>query len=1130
MGELVRHPVMELSIDGQSTPRAISARITKGLNQRYSTAEAVMPWPFPSWLRQWSAVHINGGGSIDQSSLRFNGRFLDPTIQHWLPRGQFLFGSELSRAENWHPPVINSLAGLTDIEAIELILDNVGVPHGTIEGHGKRIADVTTAAVTWDQGTDAISMIDQIDRQVGLGYRLFDDGLQIIRKFIPLSPNSLDPVYTFTTGENCFNMTMRRTRIKPAGLVTINGDGVSATGSSGIESNLPNTPYTRQWLMIQQQAFDEDIVSAEEVSLFMLAKMTRNLISVTVPTWIDRRFAPGDVVMLRDPILTLSQVFYVQQAIESWEGAQYRQLIECISELDERENEFGTPIGTVNPGTSTTIPPIEPLPPSEFPPVTPPAPSLTAGFVISAIDKEKAVIDDEEVDVWLVYAVDSSSVTQGTIDSYAWTASGPVLTGWESGTGPEFVTAFTSLVGAVITLEVEANGGDQTGERSVNVEASPGVVQKTLEIFLAATTEAEAWAPATSAFNVDAQSAAEDVVDVANGPYWGLPVTTNEAMRSTDYLATSAAESSIAFTDGSVSGVRSWIEPDVDDQLIGVIGTNGQVAFSSDAGENWTVKDGPGGAGKDIIISRFVPGQVHVLTDTGWHISDNYGDSWRVARELTDGKWLTLSHSRNMIVTTDGDLETAEPSDPGDVTSDGVAQTGTSDIVTAAAHIRQDRFVALTSDSHVWRTEDDGGTVLEDLGAIPGGPVHMYRHGSIPDFYVYAAGTDGAYKLIIRTNAGPTYDVKTLQIRKPGIGTSNAVADYQRVGVGRMVDAHDGGSSYSVIAGTGFNADGLYGKRLSDGVWEQITGSGIGTTTQALEVVTPVDTGADGSRVYLRIAGSPDTYLVSNDGGATWSTMALTGVTSGDEPFGLWATTQSDLWFTIGSAGTGPGIWQSTDGGATANLIVTPAAGDQPFGAQASDSRLWWSLNNASSPTVEAKYAALDGSGETSLTTGNVGTFDVAAAIDATTEAFLWGLDGTGPLLRVNGTSISTVTPPTSLTTPRVFGVAVLGTTVLCAVMNSARTSGEIWRSTNSGTAWTMVAGPDATLSPGNLFTGGSRTIAYDPADTTLWWCVGDSGVVWKSTDTGATWTSETVDVAVSSFTCIAVMASGTVP
>ncbi len=1090
MANVARRPFADIAIDGLVVPRLMSGRVSKGLNQNYSTYETVEPFPYPPGLRTWSSVVVTAGGdrSSADAGVHFAGHFLDPTLTMWVPRGVLACGSALARAENWVPPFDVPLNSLTDIEAVEFILDDVGIYDRQISGHGMRLGTFVSEALTWKAPTDALTMLQQIDTQFGLGYRTFDTGTTIVRQWVPLTPVGLTPVYSFEEGVNCINGGFTKRRVAPAGTVTINGDGVSATSTTSTTITTL-TPYTKNFMMIQQEAAGAGIVSAADVAIYTLARLTRSLVSATVYTWVDRIFAPGQVVFYKAEHLMLEQNFFVQQVITSFEGAQFRQRLELIGELDERTTPSGyVPIGTVDPGTMTPVDPLAPLDPIDFPPLSPPtAPQqVTAAITITAIDYELIIIDDAEVGVWFVKAVDASVAYQGTITARAWTASGPVLAGWETGTGPEFITAFTALSassGSLITLEVTTSLG-ATASVTRDVGAAPGVVKKTLELFLAGSVHGDAWDPSTSAWNVDPQDAAAAVVDVANGPAWTLAEATNDFMRSLDYLETSATENTIPFTDGSTAGVRCWIEPDVDAALVGVIGTNGQVAVSTDRGATWTVHDGPGGTGLDIVISRFVAGQVHVLTSTGYHVSDNYGASWRTIRLTVLAKWLTLSHTRNMITRTDGAVEVAES---------GTPHTGPGNVVTLSAHIREDRFVALTADGHVWQTDAIGSDSMEDLGAIVGTPVHSYRNGSIADFYAYAAGVDGAFKLIIRVNAGPTYEVMVLQIRKPGVGNSDPAADYSRIGVGQLVDA---------TTPTETSPPGSPGACVGSVVplvYQHNTAMDKTThETRTQNISAHTWTIFAPNQYVVRAYGVAD-WMRSEDGLCTTTTGTPSCGTSGA---GHWAWDAFHSYICFPS-GPNVGVWASSDGENYTQLPGGTVGGVGPRAIAAGRNRIWMLIGG------QVYYMPLTGGTPSVSGYNGVDSLDGALCCPRDDDSYCiisyTNIISGNHWLRITGTAtvwsditsqMTGVTVGSPLGPPNIASID--GTTWV-----GGSSSGFI-RSTDGGQTWSLAQANAA---------GGGAHPSYSDTQS-RWWTVGptDGGLprVWWSEDDGASWTSQT--------------------
>jgi hypothetical protein len=145
---------------------------------------------------------------------------------------------------------------------------------------------------------------------------------------------------------------------------------------------------------------------------------------------------------------------------------------------------------------------------------------------------------------------------------------------------------------------------------------------------------------------------------------------------------------------------------------------------------------------KFIIVSIHDSSELHVVTPEGWFKSQDEGETWESVR-AGDFTYLELSHSRNIIVTAAGALEKAE---------DGTPFTGiTGTVVAATAHIREDRFYALTSDGNTWVQDTDGSFAMVAGEPIPDGePYHAgtYRDGLMIDLVYFAAQDGGLWKTL----------------------------------------------------------------------------------------------------------------------------------------------------------------------------------------------------------------------------------------------------------------------------------------------------------------------------------------------------------------------------------------------
>lgn len=231
-------------------------------------------------------------------------------------------------------------------------------------------------------------------------------------------------------------------------------------------------------------------------------------------------------------------------------------------------------------------------------------------------------------------------------------------------------------------------------------------------------------------------AAPSNVEVVAGGPWWGAG---NFVAYSADDLTTPPTE--VAALPGGENIKAIWKHESVEGD-VAVGGDAGSVAVSHDKGATWTVVTSPGSAINFIIVSIFDPNEVHVVTPEGWLKSQNGGQSWEMVRGGSF-KYLELSHSRNIVVTEDGQLQKAE---------DGTPFTGnTSPIVAATAHIRKDTFYAIAEDGTTWIQETEGSFDLVAGEPIPAGEPYTagaYRDGLQVDLVYFAAQDGGLFKTL----------------------------------------------------------------------------------------------------------------------------------------------------------------------------------------------------------------------------------------------------------------------------------------------------------------------------------------------------------------------------------------------
>ena len=301
-----------------------------------------------------------------------------------------------------------------------------------------------------------------------------------------------------------------------------------------------------------------------------------------------------------------------------------------------------------------------------------------------------------------------------------------------TGTDYTFTTTVTDLATAEITLEVtDSNGSTASLTEAISLGSVPVNSRK---IYACTDTTYEAFDGAQ--WRSAAPSGGGSVQVVAAGPWWGAQ---NKVAYSADDLATAPTEA-VAFPDGQ--DITAIWKHESDENFIVVGGAEGGVATSTDKGTTWAVQTPPGTSVKFIISSIFNKDELHAMTPDGWFKSPDGGSSWELVR-AGDFIYIELSHSRNIVITGDGQLQKAE---------DGTPFTGpTAAIVAATAHIRQDKFYAIAEDGTTWIQETEGSFEMVAGEPIPAGdpyPAGTYRDGLIVDLVYFAAQEGGLFKTL----------------------------------------------------------------------------------------------------------------------------------------------------------------------------------------------------------------------------------------------------------------------------------------------------------------------------------------------------------------------------------------------
>jgi hypothetical protein len=744
-GLAVRRPRFQVFVDGEPLPFVLEMTITRGLDQDMATAEVHYPHPLPDFVRQWSKVQVLAGAGTHYVE-RFVGYVIAVDMSLWPGAKMIRCQDVLAIAANKFTPEEQDLHDLTDQFAVREILFDCGYHEGTFSGingdtpgsgTGVLLADVEEAQLFWELGQSGLEAIQGID-SISLGWRTYATaGGRIVRTLINTDPNTVDTVHDFGEGVDIIDGSATMEILDPRNEITVTGFDGSVTVTLDPEDDpfeWSRNSYWIRFMALRTQVLSSGVLNPEDVATYILSQIGKPLISVTFSTHLDIPFVGQEVIGLTSEHLEVDQHFWVQSVqLSITPDGQFTQTITGISALQPQNRHMVVP--PVDVGDVPDISPGDDIAGGELgAPVASSNADILADFTIVGIDRETAELPENPTGTGSAYyivtcAATASSMT-GLITDWAWSATGTGVT-VTSGSGQTFTTAFTELAGAEITLTVtDANGSTGSVTHSPDDAAVP-VRARTL---FACTTDkmlandGTQWREATPA-------GAATVQCVANGPMWGCG---GYVAVSEDYLATAPTETSV-FGGEDVSTI--WIS-EANSLFAAAGGDGGSVSVTRDRGVTWEARTSPGSSVKFIIVSIHDSSELHVVTPEGWLKSQDEGESWDMVR-AGDFTYLELSHSRNIIVTAAGALEKAE---------DGTPFTGiTGTVVAATAHIREDRFYALTSDGNTWVQDTPGSFAMVAGEPIPDGePYHAgtYRDGLQVDLVYFAAQEGGLWKTL----------------------------------------------------------------------------------------------------------------------------------------------------------------------------------------------------------------------------------------------------------------------------------------------------------------------------------------------------------------------------------------------
>jgi hypothetical protein len=1103
-----RNPPLWVFSDGQPLLWTLGARVSRGLEVVPSQASFRTPYSKfdRSKIRLNSFINIQMGADPSTITPRFSGFVVTPPAEHWPGIITVQCKGMLYMAERFIPRTPVNLAGMTDEEAVTTILTTSGVPSSSmsIAGSGREFGLTVTGdqhQFIW-QDISGLEMIRRYDEITP--YKTYDTaGGTIVRRLFSKTPGATatfqyrrGTTNELVEGATDPNVQERSTRVRVVGWNDVSSEAAATDAGTASGSFLSfRSP------MIEYQNASGSGQSTAEWSVALLADNDYYFMRGWVLSRENRVVNAGDTIYVEAENLFVNQNAFASQIddeVNDRGGLTHR--ITWTSQLG---------LGSYNPQIQDRETGEEIDPP--IPPVLPPpdpgggSTDIIADFQVLVIDKERVIISGAATDMYVVSALDTSQVLQGTITGRTWAATGVQSGMPTSGTEAYFTTAFPSLTAGSITLTVTTAFGSGTITKQLSELA--GVPVRSRKLYVAGGPVLEAWTG--SQWNTYTLPSGTCTI-VANGPAWAVADT---VYWSADDLATAPSTTIVA---AGVNITCLWIEPDVNQNLVAAGLADGRVAFSTDAGDTFVIKDGPdSNPPAKIVISRDVAGLAILANSAGLWATDTYGDGWREVRTPADLEDLDLNEFRNWAV------EEVSGSGVMVAAEDGTQQTGTSgdDVVAVTSHIRNDRGYALAADGSTYYVATDAATALTAGAALPGGTTakgstSIYRDGTAPELIYIAA--DDLYKTVDGFRTSGAY----LLLRQSGVDGAAAGYDAAQIGVGLLAEPGPTIPPPPPSAGQyiyAMTSRSLWSYEPDSDTWTRLLG--------------PLSANTTGTRVAARpgtatvLAKFPDTAFISTflqrstDGGATWTDI------SADLPSGVTASLirelhyqGSTLYLYAVSAGA-QGLYSSADDGDTWTLIGPQILSSQtsgPFWPHAS----YLAYYDASSSPVNKVSNLTRSSIQTVSALGSTAPTAFRGAEDAATYVFTdpVGALGSGLLARVTTASAAAIdVSPSGYTVSgnwRAFGFAAGPSGLVVARLQNISTgtsSTKFVRSIDNGATWTEITGLPVIASEAALSSvlTGSRSMKARPGNQLqIAALVGPSfSRLLSSLDGGQTWT-----------------------
>jgi hypothetical protein len=1032
MATTFRNPWLRVLVNGRLLPRVKSAEWSLGFDQEYGTASFTLPYPFPFPIPLKARVYIEAGISTNVFTIqRFVGFVSNPVGSAFPGQITINCGDYLWLASQFKPEEEIATGGMNGKQIVIAAMNAVGIPAqlGGIQGP----ADPLVPPVFWTADLTALQMIQEADRRDN--YKTFMLGGGAVRIPIPEVPSNTH-VEHWSEGSGGNMIGQADISIEPMPL------------DSDLEQVLPQQGVGR----------------------------------VVLTTHLDGRYQPSQTHKVTSTHIWLANgVRLLLQNVTGRcsEGGGFTQQLTLVSHVFLAEFPVDDPI---------TGEPVEPDPPIEPDPDPGPNTDVLASFVLLPIEVERMLIGGVPTLVYWVHATDTSISLTGTIVARTWAAAG---TGVQvaAGSGVDFLTGFTDLASATISIEAEDSNGS-TGTAEMDLTGGGGVPIRTREL-QAALADIEMFDG--SAWRSD--TAPVDVRLTARGPYWAEGET---FYRTANDLVTSAT-ASVPVSGKTFSAL--WAEIDAFPTDVWAAYTDGTVIYSADSGATWTTRTAPAAvACVRLVASRFNQGELHFFSATAWYQSLDGGVTWGTILEAAVGQTVRdacLAPAR-IFWAGDGGSSPLQSIGPGTMTdlTFPALTPAVSRINAITPHPTKDLVLAADDQTppRLFMPDSPGSNVMAQVGSggdAPGTYASLERalayEFSMPGKFYMARGTDGLWAVF------PEQDLEH-PIRQQGIDGAPPSGVWYQVEPGELVVRTPAVTPALYIAAGGRSI------ATWDGTtWDTLTVSTFGVSDGVESIaVDPTNP----ATIYAMI---DDGTLVakSSDSGATWANLTL--------PSGVSGSLQTIICDSVGNlylvglfaAGY---VYKSTNGGSSFTLLISTAgmaSGNVTTRNIAFTPNGKIYIGEADGSGTIARQFLADGSGR--LDISGLGDFRerwVYAAPDNENRGWVCFFNGTsGEVLHLITSGTSADLQPSGTTScAGVLDLGGSGASVAAVGTFFASGTATLRRTTDTGANWSTVAtGADyaaAGAARGPLFGKNVAGTLYYAADAKLHQSV-DQGVTW---------------------------------